>query len=215
MITVETLIAETAMFQSLSAAAKDRFRARLAHRLSAAFRHAGDAARPLDSHFLARFQVTPQNARQVTGIISRTVSFSWLALIFGPYWAAHKRVPLFVALFYLNLMAALATLLISWDAYTAFGGLVKTVPVMLAVILAMLGCGIGMSRESRTILTDRFGMRLITAPDRWMARLLGSDCPWGRATVMTLVWLAISVAMVVTGGSFYGDAFFDFNPYSL
>ena len=40
-------------------------------------------------------------------------------------------------------------------------------------------------------------------------------CPWGRATVMTLVWLAISVAMVVTGGSFYGDAFFDFNPYSL
>ena len=91
----------------------------------------------------------------------------------------------------------------------------KTVPVMLAVILAMLGCGIGMSRESRTILADRFGMRLITAPDRWMARLLGSDCPWGRATVMTLVWLAISVAMVVTGGSFYGDAFFDFNPYSL
>ena len=69
---------------------------------------------------------------------------------------------MFVALFYLNLMAALATLLISWDAYTAFGGLVKTVPVMLAVILAMLGCGIGISRI-RAILADRFGLRLISA----------------------------------------------------
>ena len=42
-------------------------------------------------------------------------------------------------------MAALANLLISWDAYTAFGGLV-TVPVMLAVILAML-VRIGISRD--------------------------------------------------------------------
>ena len=215
MITVETLIAETPMFQSLSEKAQARFRTRFATRLHKVFSRAGDVTGPLDSHFLSRFQVIPQNARQVTGIISRTISFSWLALIFGPYWAAHKRVPMFVALFYLALMAALATLLISWDAYTAFGGLVKTVPVLLAVILAMVGCGVGISRESRAILADRYGVRLIGAPDRWMARLLGSDCPWGRATVMTLVWLAIAVAMVVAGGSFYGDAFFDFNPYSI
>ena len=159
--------------------------------------------------------MTADNAKKVTGVSGSVWCFSWLALVFGPYWAAFKRVPVFVAVFYLDMIVTLTTLWISWDVYASYSGAVKTLPAVLALLAAVSGRGFAICLESRAILEDRFGLTLVSAPDRWMAMLLGSDRPWIRVAIMTVVWLVIAVAIVMSGSTLYGDAFYDFNPFNV
>ena len=88
MITVQKLIDATPMYQSLSEKAQARFRKRLAKRLHKFFSKSGAVTDSLDDDFLSRFEVTADNAKKFTNLAGGIFSFSWLALPFGPFWAA-------------------------------------------------------------------------------------------------------------------------------
>ena len=216
MITVQTLIDATPMYRSLSEKAQARFRKRLAKRLHKFFSKSGAVIDSLDDVFLSRFEVTADNAKKVTNLAGGIFSFSWLALPFGPFWAAYKRAPAFVGLSYLDMIITLTTLWISWNAYASYSGVVKTLPLILAIIVAMFGRGHAISLESKEILEDQFGMTLISPPDRWMATLLGpKNRPWVRVAIFTFAGAVLAVAIVMTGSTLYGDVFYDFNPFNV
>ena len=71
MITVQTLIDATPMYQSLSEKAQARFRKRLAKRLHKFFSKSGAVTDSLDDDFLSRFEVTADNAKKVTNLAGR------------------------------------------------------------------------------------------------------------------------------------------------
>ena len=84
------------------------------------------------------------------------------------------------------MIITLTTSWISWNAYASYSGVVKTLPLILAIIVAMFGRGHAISLESKEILEDQFGMTLISRPDRWMAMLLGpKNRPWVRVAIFT------------------------------
>ena len=114
------------------------------------------------------------------------------------------------------MIITLTTLWISWNAYASYSGVVKTLPLILAITVAMFGRGHAISLESKEILEDQFGMTLISPPDRWMATLPGpKNRPWVRVAIFTFAGAVLAVAIVMTGSTLYGDVFYDFNPFNV
>lgn len=215
MITVEALVDSTPMFQSLSEKSQHRFKQRLGKKLHRHFSRSQEITAPLDDDFLSCFEVTPDNAKKVMRLISGVISFSWLALIFGPFWAAHKRVPLFVGIHYLFLICFPLTLLFSMDAYVKLWDLLMpNLPILICVMAGMTGRAVGVQQESMDIIESRFGLAMISRPDRWMTKALGSNHRWIRVMIFTIAMVVIQIMEHVIGSSLHGAAFTNFDPFA-
>jgi len=202
MLNVDLMLEGSSFFSNLDDKLKTKFKAkfkaRLLKRLNKKLGGGGTAEN------LSDIMISEGNVLEIQKHARNIVCFSWLGLVFGPFWAVFHRVPAAFITIAALFLVALPVLLVDHAAYLKFNEALARVGASVGVVFALYGRAWLVTHEVTQYLAIRFPTQQFPAMSGVWLIGNGIRKPWMRVLFLvaaTLVFVGLEIGAEML---FYG-----------